>query len=222
MAINIPDSEKKVIGEILVLGDEELKWFFEKLDKLTPAIRIDDLIGQIEGDGPIDANRMEAFLRTAANIQLARIKFGYTLKEFAEEILSALKADHIVDEPPNGDWSGIETILNNLLDAKGLQVMASAVDVASEHENTFCNARILTDLRPVFGLDVSEPPIASVLGHTLLISYHDDTSEIREFHCALDAEDLGKIEKVIGRALSKEKSLRSWMATDDHKLPILS
>lgn len=222
MAIKIPDSEKQAVRRILALGDEELNWFFEKLDQFTPALRVDDLLAQIEGEGPIDIKSMGTFLKAAANIHFAQLKLGYTPEEFAKQLLEAVKVEHIVDEPPDGNWSGIETILSRLISAKGLQVMASAMDVASEHENTFCSARILTDLRPVFGQEVSEPPVASVLGHTLLISYHDDTGKIREFHFALDAEDLGKIEEVIGRALIKEKSLRAWIATDDNKLPVLS
>jgi hypothetical protein len=84
-----------------------------------------------------------------------------------------------------------------------------AYDLQTEGERTFCDARILTDLRPVFGKDIASGPAGMVIIHRLKLGYHNSEGEHRTFYIALDAEDLVTLKKAIDRAELKARSLKS-------------
>lgn len=102
--------------------------------------------------------------------------------------------------------------LERLLLAPGIRGLAKAADVATEHERVLHTSRILTDIRPVFDVDVDEPS-GAVVTHTLRIEYFDagalqaiefslnqtDLAQLRE---AVDREDRkgAAVERLLGRA----------------------
>jgi hypothetical protein len=96
-----------------------------------------------------------------------------------------------------------------LLGSKEFSEFAKIRDLNAEHERTFCNARILTDMRPVFGTDLSEGPQALFISHVLRLAYHKGGENIEEVYVSLSAEDLRELRKTIERAETKAKSLRS-------------
>jgi hypothetical protein len=77
-----------------------------------------------------------------------------------------------------------------------------------EHENTWQSARILTDLRPVFGPTPTDPPVAVVLIHNLRIAYRKG-GRLQEFFVAMDSNDLKALQGAVERAVKKESSLQS-------------
>jgi hypothetical protein len=95
----------------------------------------------------------------------------------------------------------------NLLDAK-------AKELQLEAEHTFCDARIITDLRPGFGSNVSDPPGAMIIVHTLKLGYHDSLSQAhREMYLAVDADDVAKLAEVLKRAEEKSKALQEKLGS---------
>ncbi len=62
--------------------------------------------------------------------------------------------------------------LATLLNLECLSLAARAYDIVTEYERVFHDARILTDLRPVFGSDTSDGPKAALLISTLKIDFH--------------------------------------------------
>jgi hypothetical protein len=79
----------------------------------------------------------------------------------------------------------------------------------SDVERAFCDARILTDLRPIFGGEVDAPK-AMIIVHTLKLSYHDAaTGKHEELFVAIDDEDIEKLKRILERAERKAKSLVS-------------
>lgn len=97
-----------------------------------------------------------------------------------------------------------------LLSIEELELSAKAWDLQTDDERSFCHGRILTDLRPVFGVDVSEGPKAMVIVHLLKIGYQQfGVEKHKEFVVSLDAEDLKTLRKLVDRAEAKAKSLKA-------------
>jgi hypothetical protein len=89
-------------------------------------------------------------------------------------------------------------------------VAVKAKELQMEAERTFCDARVITDLRPVFGGNVAESPTSMVIVHTLKVGYHGTNSaRHRELFMSLDADDIAKLKKVLDRAEEKTKTLKS-------------
>lgn len=98
--------------------------------------------------------------------------------------------------------------LTPLLELDSLTLAARAFDIVSEHDRVFHDARILNDLRPVFGPDPADGPKAAVLVATLKIDYHVTRGPVDSAYFALDQTDLLRLRDVVDRALAKHASLR--------------
>jgi hypothetical protein len=88
---------------------------------------------------------------------------------------------------------------------------AKAGPVLTQHERIFVGARIMTDLRPIYHLDVSEKPDAAVIIHMLRITQRDNFGVHSDQYFALDSNDIAAMKELIDRAEKKEKTLKSIM-----------
>jgi hypothetical protein len=102
----------------------------------------------------------------------------------------------------------IVTLLS--LDALNL-IEAKAKELQQEGQRLLLDARILTDIRPVFGEDIGENPTAFILTHTLKLHYHEG-GEHREFFVALDEQDIASLKKMSERAQEKTVVLKRVVA----------
>ena len=75
----------------------------------------------------------------------------------------------------------------------------------------FVAARILTDIRPIFHLDVLEKPESALLVHMLRITERDTFGKRADTYFALDSNDVRRLKGLVDRALKKEETLRNLM-----------
>jgi 23S rRNA G2445 N2-methylase RlmL len=92
-----------------------------------------------------------------------------------------------------------------------LGITAKAIDVALEHEHTYCQARVLTDIRPIFTRDLSEQPAGAVIVHSLRLRHHVADS-VREFFIAMTQTELDELRNVLYRASDKAATLRELLS----------
>jgi hypothetical protein len=102
-----------------------------------------------------------------------------------------------------------ELVQNNAI----IRLIASAADILSDNRTNFQEARILSEIRPVFGT-VEEKPLAAVIVHNFKIVHYENFRN-REFFFTLETKDLLTIQKVITRAIKKSEQLRAVLASAD-------
>jgi hypothetical protein len=100
-----------------------------------------------------------------------------------------------------------------LLASPVVQYYGKADDVITDHARIFSTAKVLTDIRPVFGDDLSEPPPAAVIVDMLRIDHFDRKEGKGSYYVALDHADLLKLRNVIDRALEKTKTVQQLLNT---------
>jgi hypothetical protein len=101
-----------------------------------------------------------------------------------------------------------ETLQRRISVLMGLDSLATsskAAELQFEHERVFDRARILSDIRTVFGESVGDVK-GAVITHELKISYVHG-SEVEELYLALDEQDLSELKQTIDRALGKTRTL---------------
>jgi len=115
----------------------------------------------------------------------------------------------------NGNESAVADRLSQLLSVESLNVLETkAQELKLEYEHAFCDCRIFTDLRPIFGGNVSDSPDTMLIVYTLKVGYHDShENRHREIHIALDAGDLASLRAAIERAETKAKSVRTRLGS---------
>lgn len=95
-----------------------------------------------------------------------------------------------------------------LLDLDLIVTMARALDLVTEFDKSFHEARIVTDLRPLFE-DPSDIQ-GAVIVHTLRIEYHQGGGQIKAFYVTLGASELHQLQSLVQRAVQKSDALRHF------------
>ena len=91
-----------------------------------------------------------------------------------------------------------------------MHVLYKSVKLALQHERLFLDCGITTDVRPIFGDEITDGLAAAVLTHSLRIDFL--RAGTRDFlHVALDQEDLMNMKETVERALAKASSLRDTL-----------
>ena len=145
------------------------------------------------------------------SMYLVKSRRDTSLEEFVNRVADAL--EELSDTSLRleaGERESFKEKLQILLGAEVFGVMSKVSDLRTEGERIFCHARIMTDLRPVFGSDVQKGPMAVLVTHNLKIAFHESGRKgDHDIYVTLDAEDLSDLKEVILRAESKANTLRS-------------
>jgi hypothetical protein len=133
-----------------------------------------------------------------------------SLEEFINDIANAMEG---VSEPelrllPTERQRFTEN-LSALLGATVFSLNAKVFDLATDDERTFCSARILTDLRPVFGPRIEDGPQGMIVVHLLKLGYHQGAERHKQFFVSLDGNDVRELKKILERAESKTAALKN-------------
>lgn len=129
----------------------------------------------------------------------------------AQDVAEAMESSDIT-VPPDLYPPAVER-LKSLLTVESLSVLEiKGQELRSEYEHSFCDCRIFTDLRPVFGGNVADTPDAMLIVYSLRLGYHDsDENKHKDFHLALDDSDLRSLRAALDRAEAKAGSLKSGL-----------
>ncbi len=186
-----------------------------------------------QGEALVDALEIQGHLLTPEQIESRIAKAAPFLVDDAEEVTYALLnliARHAQEpapqelvpallrgaafrELPEPDRAKLTSYINRLLDKPGLRVSAKAWDLATEYEHIFLEARILTDVRPVFDAADDDTPAAAVVVDTLKLDYYDPAGHTHSLHLVLDRDDLEELAATATRALRKTDGMSEFLAT---------
>jgi hypothetical protein len=111
-----------------------------------------------------------------------------------------------------------EKRLDRLLKISVLTTSAKVQRLRFDYSNTFSDAHVITDMRPIFDKP-GERPVGCAIAHTLKLEYHEG-GDHKEFYVALDADDVETLKKALQRAEIKAASLKSVLKLAE--LPDLS
>jgi hypothetical protein len=155
----------------------------------------------------------EGIIRVLASLYLTRV-LGQPIEKFLDQqVFVALRREEAFSaEKVQDQWHKLRKFLIAALSLeRSVGTAAKAGPVLTQHERIFIDARIMTDLRPIFHLDVSEKPDAAVIVHMLRISQRDNYGNRSDEYFALDSNDIALMKVIIERATKKEKTLKGIM-----------
>lgn len=222
--LNIPSRYRAGVSQIRKLDQKTVQEIRNLLDRVFANRNLDDVA--VAGTDEIATTALAAFpsesvdfkeLATAltALYSVKSRKEDLPIEEFVEDVCDSMEAlDSAELKLPHADRDRFRENLTTLLKADIFAVVAKANDLKTDDERTFCHARILTDLRPVFGQQVADGPQAMVVVHLLKLGYHQGSDKHQQFYVSLDSDDLEELRKHIDRAEAKAKSLRSVVKND--------
>lgn len=135
----------------------------------------------------------------------AQLKFhGWTSGDLASGVA---RSD---DLPRSDNADQLAERLQTLLDLESIVTTGRALDLLTEHEHLFHSARILTDIRPVFGDDPKEPPTGALIVEALKVEYFDEGTT-RSLYLALSRAELRNLRDTVDRALEKSDTVHGLL-----------
>lgn len=212
--IRIPEEYERGFLEIRELSEGQIEELITVLDNTPPVLNSENLQSRVVSvTESIDSEDLEPIVETLVSLYALRDAMNLEVPEFADIICDAVDASGVggLEFANDEERAFFEARLIRLLGVNSLDVAARAADLLYEHEHTIHGtARVLSDIRPIFGVDPEAPPRGGVVVHTLKISYHEGR-QIKELFVALDSVQVDELIGVLGRASLKGESLRRML-----------
>jgi hypothetical protein len=157
----------------------------------------------------------QGLLRALVALNVTRAHSEPPISEFVNDTLDALREEgKLVKQEA---ISKATERITKLLSVDALTIATKGIHLLLDRERIFNHARILTDVRPIFGPQVTEAPAATLITHTLKISYYHDDG-MTDFYLALDDDDISELEEVLRRARTKAETLTKTLASANIKV----
>ena len=188
---------------------------FSALTNISPTLLPDDLASQVsstvKGIIPNETKQIIGMLISLYYLRNEREQ----VDEFAEDLTKAVNRTEDISKSASWSQENFKIRLTKFLNINGaLEIASKAATVLTDHDHVFCNARVITDIRPIFGSDLTVSPTAALVVHMLKISYHEN-KEHKEFYVALDSNDVQKLQEILERANTKARSLKTFLGKTD-------
>jgi len=218
----IPEKYRQELLEIANLPDTAIAEFISVLEAVPPAIQHQDAVMRALSNTtqilPGDARKIVTLLLSVYSVLAYS---GKSVDDFMEELIESL--DEVQDEEavaPTGDQKKLlEDKLTKLLSVPSISLISKATGLMFECDNILKHARVLTDIRPIFGYGDDDSVLGSVIVQTLKLEYVKDDDEGKEFFVNLDDQDVDNLIAMLQRA--KRKAEQSKKLLKDANVPYI-
>jgi hypothetical protein len=222
MALTVPKPQIEFIKKLLELPDDKIAGFLEALAHAGPQFNFADLSNAVLSRIELPGELVFGLVQVLGSLYLTKDAQNTPTEQFIDgEVFAALKrAGTFSPEIADAQWKKLRKFFIEALSLEdSVGTAAKTGPTLTQHERIFVSARILTDVRPIFRVNVSEKPKSAVVIHMLRMVYRNFQGERQEQFFALDSNDLRSFKALIDRAMKKEETLKALMA--DAKVSVL-
>ena len=212
--LNIPPRYREAISKIGLFDDAAYEEFRAALENLQPTSADRDVASKIaNATHGISAADVESILESLIGLQIARSLADAGLDQFSADVVSELERAQNKQEGLSGqERAKFAARVKTLLSFDSLALAAKSRDLQTDHERVYLNARLISDLRPVFRGSPEEAPVGLLLHHMLRITYLDrNVGERGSLYVAMDDDDLSNLKRLLERAEVKGATLRKLL-----------
>lgn len=216
MKLDIPELDRELLAKWVVKGEGPIEKVLDVLEGAEPTLRVRDLAKRVSDEAGIEADEANDLVAVFQSLALTLSRMDDEDKKSAPTSIFHSIVGDVADVEKREVF---EKRVGRILGAKSVEITAKALGVLWDHPNTFCTARTLSEIRPVFREEGMEPQ-AAVIVHQLKIVYHAGPERERgEIFIALDGDHLQKMKSVLDRAVKKHEQLKAMSAKLE--LPVL-
>jgi hypothetical protein len=206
MALQVPSRYIPALELVRNLTDAASKEFLRALESAHITSSAEAMANGIASSVPsIPKEELEKITDLLYSLYHVREFSELNRNDFLKELLESVReiAKPAISEQ---EFPALRQRFKDFLSVKVLQSISKAIVLQRDQDRIYCEARIVSDIRPVFGEDVKQRPVAATITHTLNITYHE-AGDHKEFYVVLDQVDLEEMEKAIKRAMAKDETL---------------
>jgi hypothetical protein len=129
------------------------------------------------------------------------------LPEVIDDIVSICELDSIIDKK---SIKVFKKRLDFLLNNKQIFYASKAEDLISNYGNKYILSRVISDIRPIFDINLDSTPANGIIIHNLVLHYQSSEEPFhRDITLTLTSENIKSLKEVLDRAEIKEKGLKN-------------
>ena len=210
MPLQIPIEDFPALKTIRAMPNTSVETLIKALKSASLTSDTDEIAKNIAEQVPsVSASELEAVLDTLYGLYSIRELSGVSRDTFLKDFIEGFQnqTELAVDRK---DAPKLRAKFEKLLSVETFNLLSKAKRLQRDGERLYCEAKIVSDIRPVFGAKPTVRPLGAVLTHTLKLAYHE-LGDHKEFQIVLDGIDLGLLADAIHRALQKDETLRALL-----------
>jgi hypothetical protein len=210
--LRIPKHHYGALAKLLHLDEGAFQMLIKVFQEKPPTISRENYTTYVVQNVDVDANDVADMLDVLISLYSVRNEINLSSDDFVDTVVQAIgDTQYDALKPSDGDWSTIKDRIRELLSFDhSLGIIAKSSYLLTQHERVFQEARVFTDVRPIFSEDAQVSPIGGLIVHQLRIAYFED-NELKEFFVALDMDDIDKLRTQLNRADAKARSISSLL-----------
>jgi hypothetical protein len=202
----IPQKYERAFRDLVELESDNLALFSAALKRIRPSLSYSEILENIGPVPGIDGAKARRLVELA--IWLGSLEGEYRQTNGFKRLLSSIR-DMVPLEQPLMQIL-LDQRVSELADNDVVRLVAKAADIVSDNKTNFQDARIISEIRPVFS-DADEIPKAAVVVHNCKIVHYEDFAS-KEFYFTLETKDLVVLRAVVDRALKKAEQLEKMLS----------
>lgn len=211
LSLSIPRQYEEALAKVGQLSNESVQELLVALRETPDTINPSSLSSAVAARvDTIAASDVEEMVPALLSLYSLRAHSEAAISDIVGGVTQAMEKSRSEGlRLPSEERTRFENHLAELLSIGQLNETARAGRLLLENEHSFQEARIVTDIRPVFEPDNPETaPKGALIVHMLKIVYRaDDTT--KNFFVALDTNDVRELLEQLGRANAKAESLKA-------------
>ncbi len=135
------------------------------------------------------------------SLYFIRANADVPVEDFLDDLSKAISESENKDIQTSNpaDLKLLKKRFKSLLTVRPLSTQAKALGLRTDFANIFWDARVITDIRPIWDGDVKQPPEAVAITNTLKLEYHDIHGH-EELYVYIDKEDIEILISALTRA----------------------
>ncbi|MFC4231249.1 hypothetical protein ACFOW1_05065 [Parasediminibacterium paludis] len=211
----IPERYAQGFNKIATLEDAKFELIKEALAYTPLVSSILVLSNNLANETKIDEDDLQEMILSISSL-ITFLDSEDKIDELAEDIsvilFNEIEADEELPNEPISDITekSIRERILFLLENKQIYYASKASELSSESGNVYLRSKILSEIRPVFDINVSNPVKAGMILHNLHIHYKArEEGPHEDIFLTLDSKDLIELKEAISRAENKEISLKA-------------
>jgi hypothetical protein len=204
----IPPAHREAVAALRDMSDEQFDALKTGLAEASPFAGSSGLTAQVTGQNDLESSTVRSIVLVLLSLY-TQLKFhGWTKEDLATGV--SLSEDLPPSDGKSDASDKLAKRLEDLLDLESVVTTARALDLVTENEHLFHSARVLTDIRPVFGEDPKQPPSGALVAETLKVEYFDEGT-IHSLFLSLSRGELQNLRDTVDRALMKSDTVHDLL-----------
>lgn len=208
----IPDNDKSSLRKIISLNEEDAVKLIQIFNEAPVILNVrafnQNILSKIDFLDDKDAKNL---VNTIGSLYQVRLDLDLSIDEFVDEIVEVMnESGDDFRELLDNDIEKFRERFSKLLNVNALSLRTKTASLIVDHQIVYKSAKIISDIRPVFGDDIEQSPVGASLVHNLKVEYVEN-DELKYIHFALDDKDIGSLITLFKRTQSKSETLKMFI-----------